>query len=267
MQAIPSVPKLYSDIKKVVESETCSMKAVSDIITQDAGMTAKVLQLVNSAYFGVAKDVTTVEAAVSFLGVDIIQSLAFSSHVFSQFPADKAKTFQIERLGEEGMRAGLVARCIARAEQRPPVEVEQAFIAGLLHDTGILMLAANRSQQYSAAFAAARARNQKIWEAEQSVFGSTHAEVGAYLLGLWGFHETIIEAVALHHRPGDSRTDGFTPLTAVHVADALLQEQYGQTLNCLPSTLSWPYLDRLKLADRLPQWGIMAWNVARAKAA
>ena len=162
---------------------------------------------------------------------------------------------------------GLVARCITRAAQRPPSEHEHAFIAGLLHDTGILMLAANRSQRYSAILAAARTQNQKIWEAEQAVFGVTHAEVGAYLLGVWGFHEAIIEAIALHHRPGDSKAEGFTPLTAVHVADALLQEQYGQAMNCLPSTLNWAYLDRLKLADRLPQWGIMAWNVGKTLAA
>jgi len=267
MKAIPSLPKLYMEIKEVVESETCSMKAIADIIGRDPGMTAKIMQLVNSAYFGLAKNVSTVELAVNFVGVDIIQSLTLSSHVFSQFPSDKARIFHIERLGAEGMRTGLVARCIARAAQRPPIELEQAFIAGLLHDTGMLMLAADCSQRYSAVLAGARARNQKIWEAEQAEFGATHAEVGAYLLGLWGFHEAIIEAIALHHRPGDSKADSFTPLTAVHVADALLQEQYGQAMHCLPSTLNWAYLDRLKLADWLPQWGIMAWNVGRTLAA
>ena len=91
MQTIPSVPRLYTEIKQVAESESCSMKAVGDIITQDPGMTAKVMQLVNSAYFGLAQNVSTVEQAVSFLGVDIIQTLTLSSHVFSQFPAEQGK--------------------------------------------------------------------------------------------------------------------------------------------------------------------------------
>ncbi|MDH5670137.1 MAG: HDOD domain-containing protein, partial [Nitrospira sp.] len=125
------------------------------------------------------------------------------------------KAFHIERLSAEGMRVGLVARCIAKAEQRQPKELEQVFIAGLLHDTGILMSTDNRSSRYSSVLSRARTERQKIWEAEQGIFCATHAEVGAYLLGLWGVDEAVIEAIALHHRPEDSRSEGFTALTAV----------------------------------------------------
>ena len=113
---------------------------------------------------------------------------------------------------------GSVARAIAKAEARPPFEIEQAFTAGLLHDAGIVLLAANDSERYSAVLTKASTEGRTIWEAEQSEFGATHAEICASLLGIWGLSDAIIEAVAFHHQPGKSVGQAFAPLTAVHAA-------------------------------------------------
>lgn len=258
MQTIPSMPRLYSEVKNLVESGDWSLKAVSDIVGRDPAMTAKVLQLVNSAYFGWATNVSTVEEAVNFLGVDIVQSLMLTADVFTQFPDDKVNVFQVDRLWSKGVSIGMLARTVAKAERRPMLEVEQAFIGGLLQDIGILMFAAGCGEQYRSIFETARARKMKLWEMEQSEFGVTHAEVGAYLLALWGIGASIVEAVALHHCPGESPANDFTPLTAVHVAEGLHQEVTGPTIEYLSSSLDLTYLQQLKLADRVPYWRSLA---------
>ncbi|MEK6786622.1 MAG: response regulator [Nitrospirota bacterium] len=264
MRDIPSLPALFAEIKKEAESETSSLKAIGAIIGKDMGMTAKILQLVNSAFFGFHGNVSTVEQAVSFLGLDTIQALVLSVHVFSQFPKDSAVVSHIESLWAESMGTGALARAIAKAEGRLPLEVEQAYTAGVLHSVGTLVLAANVADRFSAVLAKVLTGGMPDWEAEQAEFGATHAEVGAYLLGLWGLSDPIVEAVAYHHRPGDCVSgEGFSPLTAVHVAKALYQEQVAQSSGHSSARIDSVYLDRLHLTERLPDWKALAMTVGK----
>ena len=100
-RTIPSLPTLYTEIKNEVESENCSLKTLGKIIAKDIGMSAKLLQLVNSAYFGLPQNVSTVEHALNLLGLNTIQALILSAHIFSQFPPDKARAFPIDQLWTE----------------------------------------------------------------------------------------------------------------------------------------------------------------------
>ena len=106
----------------------------------------------------------------------------------------------------------------------------------------------------------------KLWEIEQSEFGVTHAEVGAYLLALWGIGPSIVEAVSLHHCPGEFPINDFSPVTAVHVSEVLQQEVAGPAMECLSSSLDLTYLERLKLADRVPYWRSLAENTRQESA-
>lgn len=285
IETIPSFPTLFSEIKTEAESESSSLKTIGDIIAKDMGMTAKVLQLVNSAYFGLHGQVSTAEQAVTLLGLDTIQALVLTVHVFSQFSARHLSAFHLDHLWEESMEAGALARAIAKGEGQTPLEIEQAFTAGLLHDVGILVLAANIENRYSAVLAEASAKGRPVWEAEQSEFGTTHAEVGAYLLGLWGLSDSIVEAVAYHHRPGDCVAPTFSPLTAVHAAHVLRQDQGDQGVrNRLPerpagccaqtvpdpllhqALLDMAYLDRLHVTERVPSWRELAMNMRKETA-
>ena len=254
MPAIPSLPAILLEIKKEAESETSSLKTIGKIIVKDMGMTAKILQLANSAFFGVRGPVSTVEQAVNFLGLETVQALILVAHVFSQFSAKHLSTFQISRLWEESLETGALALEIAKAEGCTPFETEQAYTAGLLHDMGILVLAANCADEFSAILVEAAAKKGTVWELERSEIGITHAELGAYMLGLWGLSDPIVEAVAYHHRPGECVGKTFAPVTAVHVADALLPclSQYGADGGS-PS-IDTAYLERLRLSDRIPVW-------------
>ncbi len=266
MRTIPSLPNLFSDIKKEVESESSSLKAIGQIIAKDMGMTAKILQLVNSAYFGMCGTVSTVEQAVNFLGLDTIQALVLTADIFSQFRMQRASGFHIDRLWAESMETGTLARAIARAEGRAPHEIEQANTAGFLHDVGILLLAVNLPDRYSTVLTVASAEGRPVCEVEQSEFGTTHAEVGAYLLGLWGMSEPIVEAVAYHHRPGDCIGQTFSPLTAVHVANVLQQDKTEHKTGHARAEIDTAYLERLKMTDRVPVWQELAMKLGKETA-
>lgn len=263
LSTIPSLPAFFTEIKQALEAETASLKTIGAIIAQDMGMTAKVLQLVNSAYFGLRDNVSTAEQAVNFLGLDTMQALVLTVHVFSQFPTAGAATFHIERLWADSLRTGALARAIAKAERCSALAIEQAYTAGLLHDVGTLVLAMNVSDRYRALLTEASAKGMPVWEAEQLEFGTTHAEVGAYVLGLWRLGDPIVEAVAYHHRPGDCSVKTFSPLTAVHAAQVLQQNPAEQPASGFMAQIDDAYLERVHRTDRIPVWRELAMTIGK----
>ncbi len=264
MQQIPSQPMLYAEIRREAESKTASLKTISSIISKDMGMTVKILQLVNSAYFGLRATVSTAEQAVNLLGLDTVQALVLTVHVFSQFTPTHGSRFNMDRLWNASTATGTLARAIAKAEQAAAPVIDQAYTAGLLHDVGKLVLAANVQKQYEAMLQTVHDQGVPLWEVERQELGATHAEVGAYLLGLWGLGDPIVEAVAFHHHPSNCLGNTFSPLTAVHVANVLQQELSHQAIGGGPSQIDFTYLDRLHLTDRLPSWREVAGTVQRA---
>ena len=265
MQQLPSQPTLYAEVRKEAESKTASLKAIGAIISKDLGMTAKILQLVNSAYFGFYGKVATAEQAVNLLGVDTVQALVLTTHAFSHFASIQGSEFNIGLLWEASTQTGAIARAIARAERAPTLMVDEAYTAGMLHDVGMLVLAANLRSRYDVILKTAHERGVLLWEAERQELGTTHADVGAYLLGLWGLGDSIVEAVAFHHHPSDCVGKTFSPLTAVHVANVLQQELSQQATGDVPSKIDLTYLDSLQMADRLPRWREVAGAVQQSE--
>lgn len=254
MGSLPSVPSLYFKIMQELQSPDASVDRIGEIVSQDPAMTAKLLQLVNSAFFGISRKISNPTEAVQFLGVNTVRSLALSIHAFSCFERARLDGFSFDRVWNHCLTVGTLAKKIAQAETSDRAAEDEAFIAGLLHDVGKLMLAANLPDQYQEALEVAQERKLSLTEAEQLVFGSTHADVGAYLLGLWGLPVPIVEAVALHHRPVRQCEERFTPLTAVHAANALEYEFSGYPPQAFPSALNLSYLASVGLVDRVEDW-------------
>lgn len=263
MQQLPSQPTLYAEIRREAESKTASLKTISTIISKDMGMTAKIMQLVNSAYFGLRGTVSTAEQAVNLLGLDTVQALVLTVHIFSQCAAPHGSRFNMSHLWEASTKTGALARAIAKAEHAPALTTDQAYTGGLLHDVGVLVLVANALKRYEALLETADEKGIPLWEVEYQEWGATHAEIGAYLLGLWGLGDPIVEAVAFHHHPSDCLGNTFSPLTAVHVANILQQELSHQATGGVQSQIDFTYLDRLQMTDRLPHWREVASTVQR----
>jgi HD-like signal output (HDOD) protein len=139
--------------------------------------------------------------------------------------------------------------------------VDDSLAAGLLHDIGKLILASSLPEQFGRV--AAQASGDHL-EAEREAFGATHADVGGYLLGLWGLPGAVVEAVNLHHSPRESQTNGFTALTATHVANCLIHEQFSEGEAALRAAPDMEYINQLGLAERLPLWRLAVEDCLRA---
>ncbi len=221
MEVIPSLPSLYQKLMNEVTSSDGSLRNAGRIIAEDPGMSAKILQLINSSFFGLPRQISTPAEAVTLLGFNTIKDLVLNIKIFTQFEQDTTALLGLEAVGSHCIRTGCLAGKIAAREKLSKEAVEDTTTTGLLHDLGKLILAANFPGEYSAVLDLARTENIPIQEAEKKEFGVAHPEVGAYLLGLWGLPDSIVSAVALHHSSWECILEGIQPVTAVAGADIL----------------------------------------------
>lgn len=259
LTVLPSLPSLYYEIIDALRDPETSLETIGQLVSRDAAMTAKLLQLGNSAYFGSAGRVATATEAALLLGLELVKSLALWTHIFAHYQVKELTNFSIQALSTHCLSTGIIARGIAAAERAPQRVADDAMTAGLLHDVGKLALAANLPEDYDRVLARAQREPLSLCEAERAEFGASHAEVGAHLLGLWGLPAAIVEATAFHHSPGLADSAEFSPLTAVHVANVLEQERRGSAART-SAQLDLEYLTKLKLQGRLEAWrNFAAW--------
>jgi putative nucleotidyltransferase with HDIG domain len=186
--------------------------------------------------------------------LETIKALVLSIHAFSQFANVRIGAFSIDALWAHSQSTAGLAKEIARLERAEQRVTDEAFVAGLLHDTGKLVLASNFASQYNEVLKVGHADSLALLAAEEAAFGANHAEVGAYLLGLWGLPAPVVEAIALHHQPSLCKHLAFTPLTAAHVADALAHVRAGGGANAAEEEFDLAYLRKLGLAERVEVW-------------
>ncbi|MFC2170589.1 HDOD domain-containing protein [Calditrichota bacterium] len=254
LSKIPSVPLLYTKLIKELQSEDSSIRNVGNIIVQDAGMTAKILQLVNSAFFGLPKRITNPVIAVNLLGINTILALVLSVKIFEEFDVSKTEILSIDEVFEHGFTTATYARAIAKAENFKVPDIDDSFVAGILHDCGRLLLIGNIPEVYSEVCRLAELNKLSIEYAEKQEFKVTHAELGAYLLGIWGLPDTIINAVAYHHNPLDSMSNTCDTIMVVYMANKIanaLQSNQAENIN---ETLDMNYLERINSADKVQRW-------------
>ena len=254
LRNLPSLPSLYFRINEVVASPDGTLEEVGRIIASDPSMTAKILQLCNSAFFGIARQIANPVEAVQYLGIERVRALVLSLHVFSCFEKIPLKNFSIDQTLSHCMSTGVIAKLIARMQKVDRAVADEACAAGMLHDIGKVMLAASLPDQYDQAMNLAAERKISISDAECETFGASHSQVGAYLLGLWGLPATIVEAVALHHQPRQGASKAFTPLAAVHIANALVTQIQSPNGASRENPMDAEYLAALGLGDRVDLW-------------
>lgn len=255
ISALPSLPRLYVEINRELNSKDPSIAKIAEIVSRDLSVSAKLLQLVNSSFFGMPQPVTQPQKAVGLLGLDLVQAVVLASGVFAAFKEVTQAGFSIDRLWNHAFRTGALAKAIAESENVPPPVPDYAHMAGLLHDVGCVLLAAHLPDAYVAAMKMASDQNIPIYMAEKDILGISHAELGAYLLGLWGLSDHIILAAAYHHSPKAADCEGLTPLTFVHAANIL--DTAGTAGSVHPENLvglDWDYLEELNLSARIAEW-------------
>jgi putative nucleotidyltransferase with HDIG domain len=253
VSSLPSLPELYLEIMDAIQSPNASVQRIADIAARDPALSAKLLQISNSAYFGVGQKVFSVSEAVQLLGVGVIQSLALAVPLFTAFDQSKCPTFPLEQVWDHSAHTGALARRIASEFLEDYQMAEQAFAAGVLHDIGKLILADGMPEEYAAILAAARARTKPLFVVEREVLGASHADIGAYLLTLWSLPLPLVEAVAHHHEPGRARTTEFNLIGVIHVANSLQREAAGNA-SIGPSPMDERFLEAMGVTGHLDCW-------------
>ena len=252
IQSLPSMPDLYLKLLDELNRAEPSIESLGNIISRDPAMSVKLLQLVNSAFFGLPQRISHPSEAAMYVGTDTVRALVLSLQFFALFERVRIPEFSFDALWAHCFATGLAARRIARMERLDPEETNLAFTAGLLHDAGKLVLATGLPNQYQSALRQQKQQPAPSWAVERELLGSSHAEVGAYLLALWALPDSLVEALAWHHHPRESFRSGISPLLIVHVADVL--EQEGRTPPGLMPQLDREFLDEAAVLDRLDDW-------------
>ena len=253
LDSLPSLPTLYFQLTEELQKPEPSLARVAKLISADIAMTAKILQLVNSAFFGLRCEVSKAYHAVELLGTDVVRALVLSTHVFSKFETDLLTPPDMQHLWEHSMASASYAKRIAVLEHCNQHLVDECFTAALLHDAGKLIMAYALHDQYRRVLELIKKEGRGLADAEREVFGCGHAEIGAYLFGLWNLPASIIEAVAWHHQPGSSLQGSFSAVAAVHVASIYHEEKSQHWMKDMPP-IDYDFLSRIGCSEHEPMW-------------
>ncbi|HEX4489280.1 MAG TPA: response regulator [Terriglobales bacterium] len=241
---LPSSQVSFNALTETLNDPAVTLERLTAVIEKDMAMTAKVLQFANSGFFGATQVMTTVAGGVGYLGVDTIKNLALNVKAFRVLEPHPAVLpgFWEELSSRANRTVGIINKLPLEKEA-----LEVAVVAGFLHDIGDLIAAGYIPEIFAGMLASAKEGGSKAYESEEKKLGFSHAEIGAYLLGIWGLPQPIVDAIAHHHHPTRVPHMGLDPITAVYVADLLAD---GGT----PAQADQDTLNELGLAQQFAEW-------------
>ena len=251
IENLPCVPAVYHELMQRVGDPTVGLAEVAGIVEKDTAMSAKILQIVNSAYFGVRQPMSSVQQAVKYLGLELIKGMALTVQLFTTL-GGHASLDQLQR--SSLLTARVARRLVSGGDEKAAVN---AFTAGLLHNVGTVVLIVGLPERFAQISREAQQSGRPTFLVERELLGVTHAEIGGYLLGTWGLPFTVVEAVAQHHSPGRVAEGDLQVLAAVHVAEALVE---GVLVGpaAAQSLLDEAFLTKAGLMERMAGWRAIA---------
>jgi HD-like signal output (HDOD) protein len=240
---ISSLPTIFYRINEAVEDPECSFVEIGEIISGDPSLSARLLRIVNSSFFGFPSKIETITHAVTIVGMAQLNDLALATTVVNQFKGVPKDLINMQKFWFHSVATGLAARIIAVYRREP--NADRFYLMGMLHDLGRLVLLLNLSDQMQKVMNVYE-KEGLMHEAENQIMGADHAGVGGMLLEVWKLPEMLQEAVAFHHIPSQSPRYP-SAASIVHVADIIAHgmelgtcgERYVPPLNAK----SWEILD------------------------
>ena len=218
VDTLPTPPGVYLRLRERLADADGSVTDIVQVLENDVGLTARVVKVANSGFFGGRNPVQSIDRAVAFLGMDLVASIVLGKELYDANPGNVDPAFDLDRLSRHSFRTALWARAIALHEDLGAAFAERAFLSGVLHDVGHLIFASRAMS--------ANPAQTGVWRQDSSLqLTRPHAAAGAYLLGLWAFPEDLVEAVLWHHRPGQSGESGLGLSGLLHVGDLLAHRQ------------------------------------------
>ena len=214
---LPALPQVFLELQQAIAGKSTSADDLAEIISQDPGLTAFLLRMVNSAFYSLPMQIDTISRAVTVVGVNQLSTLAVGTSVMSLFKDVPADVLDMELFWKHSVGCGLIARRLCRITGRG--DPEHAFVAGLLHDIGQLVLLQTEPERATAVHAHARGKDVLPFAEEKDLLGFDHATLGGMLLRKWNFPFVLVAAVLEHHHPKPKQKDPEPHL--VHCAETI----------------------------------------------
>ena len=257
---LPSLPKIYQELNTAIADENITSREIADIFSRDMVLSAKLLQLVNSPFFGLNRKISSLTDAINLIGIKKLNNLVLSVHVKTAFPVTSPEMERyMEYLWQDASRVSELAYQIAVAEDQKEDRPDQAYLGGLLRNMGLLIFLSQGGDKLKTLLQQVKQTEHTVSELEHSIFGFTSSEAAAYVLSLWKIPPRIIEAILLQNNPSQTDYDGMNALTAVHVAASLLRPtDLNEYQRLFSIELDTNYLQRIDKMHRLPDWQLLA---------
>ncbi len=254
MKKLPTLPDLYLHLQQALASPNSSLEQIVGIIEHDITVSAKILQLVNSAFFGLKHNITSLRQALMFIGTETLKGVVLTSHLFSQFSPQETEAFEIQALYQHSFMVGMLAQKISSRISTDAKFLDEVAMAGILHDIGKILLMRSQPEEYKLVLARTKADRTPQHQAEQQILGATHSRIGAYLMSVWGLPESIVRAICFHHEPGVAPQSLFNTITAVYVANTLCHRIISQNTPPEAYEFDKEYLAHTQVDSWLPEW-------------
>ena len=221
LRSLPSLPQVHHLLLTELENNRGACSGVGQMVAQDAGLSLKVLQLANSPLFGRDYVVSSPSEAVLCLGTCMISAVVLSQSLFKHYHGSTHPEFALERVWSHSWKTAALAQCYCREQGLPRQAQEEVFLAGLLHETGRLILMDNFPAEFQAACDAARQAKSPLGPRLREIFDAAPCDIAAYLLDLWGMPSVAVTAVSLLENPEKEKSKKFTPSSALYIADQI----------------------------------------------
>lgn len=254
---LPALPTIALEVVDLVDNPKTSASRLGKVISSDQALTAKVLKIANSPFYGFPKKISTIDFAIIVLGFDALKEIVISISLVSSLQKKSDNYFDAKVFWDHAITTGVIARKLARdLGYRISGEV---FVGGLLHDIGISILHRYFNSEFRRIIDIVRESDLSMFEAEESVLGVTHAEVGGWLAERWNMPDHLVEAISLHHQPGKAKLNPDL-VALIHLADVIgLHINGGEAVEFdKGTTYDQQALERMQLSDENVLKGYLA---------
>ncbi len=249
IKKLPTLPVVFEKVLSTIDNPRSSASELQETIKNDLSISAKVLNMANSAYYGYSKQVSDITRAVIILGFDMVKNIALSVSVFNLFPSNAESLFDRDKFWLHSIACGYIGKILA--DETKYDEPDKVFISCLLHDIGKVVLSSFFEEDFNKAIVLMKEENITLLEAEDKIFETNHCDIG-FQLGLkWNFPDELLASIKNHHNPAISEKRHLHLTLLTHLANIITyNEDIGSGGNTSPDTISFKFLDRLKLSEK-----------------
>ncbi len=248
IKELPALPRLHLQLTELIKSGDFQIHEAALIVEQEPVIASRILQLVNSSFYGLAREIVSIKDAVAYLGTDSLRGLILNLELFSTLASKKlAVGFSLPQAQKHSLLSAQFCKVICDGGE----DSDLVYSAALLHDLGQLILAYVVPTEYGEVLQRWENSDKALVDIEREILGFTHADVGAYLLSLWDLPFSLINIIGNHHCPSAVQDLGFGPMGKVHIASEITMEAMHKNYS---PRFDAQYLAERGLQSKLPEW-------------